>query len=58
VAGFEAIDRLIEPASRQPPRSPRRAGLIGYLGNRLAAQVRTRAGERPIKGYAGEPAQS
>jgi cation diffusion facilitator family transporter len=46
VAGFEAIDRLINPHQVTHLGALAAAGLIGYLGNRLAAQVRTRAGER------------
>ncbi len=46
VAGFEAIDRLIDPHHVSHLGALAGAGLIGYLGNRLAAQVRTRAGER------------
>jgi Co/Zn/Cd efflux system component len=46
VAGFEAIDRLINPHQISHLGALAAAGLIGYLGNWLAAQVRTRAGER------------
>lgn len=46
VAGFEAIDRLINPHHVSHLGALAGAGVIGYLGNRLAAQVRTRAGER------------
>jgi divalent metal cation (Fe/Co/Zn/Cd) transporter len=46
VAGFEAIDRLINPHQVSHLGALAAAGLIGYLGNWLAAQVRTRAGER------------
>jgi cation diffusion facilitator family transporter len=46
VAGFEAIDRLINP---QPPDALvalALAGVVGYAGNRVAAEIRTRAGRR------------
>jgi cation diffusion facilitator family transporter len=46
VAGFEAIERLINPQHVSHLGALAGAGLIGYLGNWLAAQVRTRAGER------------
>jgi cation diffusion facilitator family transporter len=46
VAGFEAIDRLINPHQVSHLGALAGAGLIGYLGNWFAAQVRTRAGER------------
>ena len=46
VAGFEAIDRLINPHQVTDLGALAGAGLIGYLGNPLAAQVRTGAGER------------
>ena len=46
VAGIEAIARLVHP---QPPThlgALATAGAIGYLGNVIAAHVRTRAGHR------------
>jgi cation diffusion facilitator family transporter len=46
VAGYEAIDRLI---NAQPPDALAAlalAGVVGYLGNRVAAEIRTRAGRR------------
>src|SRR5919198_3460728 len=46
VAGYEAIDRLVNP---QPPDALGAlavAGLIGYAGNWIAARIRTRAGRR------------
>ena len=46
VAGFEAIDRLINPREVGHLGALAAAGLIGYLANWLAAQVRTRAGHR------------
>ncbi len=46
VAGVEAISRLIHPQSPTHLVALAAAGAIGYLGNRIAAQVRTRAGRR------------
>jgi len=46
VAGFEAIDRLVNPRDVSHLGALAAAGLIGYLGNRLAARVRRRAGQR------------
>jgi cation diffusion facilitator family transporter len=46
VAGFEAIDRLINPRDVTHLGALAAAGGIGYLGNWLAGQVRTRAGQR------------
>ena len=46
VAGFQAIDRLINPESVEYLGALAAAGVLGYLGNYLAAIVRTRAGER------------
>jgi cation diffusion facilitator family transporter len=46
VAGFEAIDRLINPRDVTHLGALAGAGLIGYGGNWIAAQIRTRAGER------------
>ena len=46
VAGFEAIDRLINPRQVTDLGALAAAGGIGYLGNWLAAKVRMRAGER------------
>ena len=46
VVGFEAISRLISP---EPPThlfAMAAAGLVGYLGNWIAARVRTKAGHR------------
>ncbi len=46
VAGVESIRRLIDP---NPPTDLwvlAAAGVIGYLGNRIAAQIRTAAGKR------------
>jgi cation diffusion facilitator family transporter len=44
VAGVEAIRRLIHPEHVDHLAALAAAGLIGWLGNWLAAQIRTRAG--------------
>jgi divalent metal cation (Fe/Co/Zn/Cd) transporter len=46
VAGYEAIDRLINPHHVSHLGALAAAGGIGYAGNWIAAQIRTRAGER------------
>jgi cation diffusion facilitator family transporter len=46
VAGYEAIDRLINPHDVTHLGALAAAGLIGYGGNWIAAQIRTRAGNR------------
>jgi cation diffusion facilitator family transporter len=46
VAGVEAVRRLIEPAPPDHLWALAAAGTIGYAGNRIAARIRTRAGER------------
>jgi cation diffusion facilitator family transporter len=46
VAGYEAIDRLIHPRPLEYLTALALAGLIGFLGNEAAAQVRLRAGRR------------
>jgi len=46
VAGIEAINRLINPQTPDHLVALALAGLIGYGGNRVAAQIRTRAGTR------------
>jgi hypothetical protein len=46
VAGVEAVRRLIEPTPPDHLWVLAAAGAIGYLGNFIAAQVRTRAGNR------------
>src|SRR5919112_1489714 len=43
VAGFEAIDRLIDPRDVDHLGALAAAGLLGFAGNWLAAIVRTRA---------------
>lgn len=46
VAGFEAVSRLVTPETPSHLATLAAAGAIGYLGNMLAALVRTRAGRR------------
>jgi cation diffusion facilitator family transporter len=46
VAGVEAVQRLIHPSAPGHLLALAAAGAIGYLGNHMAARVRTRAGER------------
>jgi cation diffusion facilitator family transporter len=46
VAGYEAISRLIHPQDVTHLGALAAAGVIGYAGNWIAAQIRTRAGER------------
>jgi cation diffusion facilitator family transporter len=46
VAGVEAIRRLIDPTPLDHLWALVAAGAIGYLGNLVAAKIRTRAGER------------
>jgi cation diffusion facilitator family transporter len=46
VAGYSAIERLIHPQDVTHLGALASAGLIGYAGNWVAAQIRTRAGER------------
>lgn len=46
VAGFEAVDRLIDPRAPDHLVALAAAGAIGYAGNFIAARVRTRAGHR------------
>jgi cation diffusion facilitator family transporter len=46
VAGWQAIDRLIDPKEVQNLGALAAAGVLGYGGNWLAAGIRTRAGER------------
>jgi cation diffusion facilitator family transporter len=46
VAGYEAIARLIHPQEVTHLAALAAAGVIGYAGNWIAAQIRTRAGKR------------
>ena len=46
VAGYEAVLRLVEPQRPHHLVSLAVAGAVGFLGNIVAAQIRTRAGRR------------
>jgi cation diffusion facilitator family transporter len=46
VAGIEAISRLINPNAPDHLLALALAGALGYAGNWVAAQIRTRAGRR------------
>ena len=46
VAGYEAVQRLIEPADVTNLGALAAAGAIGFVGNWIAALIRTRAGRR------------
>ena len=46
VAGYEAFERLINPQHVSHLGALAAAGGIGYAGNWIAAQIRTRAGDR------------
>jgi cation diffusion facilitator family transporter len=46
VAGVEAVRRLIHPLAPDHLWALAAAGAIGYVGNHIAARVRTRAGRR------------
>ena len=46
VAGYEAIDRLIDPREVHALGALAAAGALGFAGNWLAAIIRTRGGER------------
>jgi cation diffusion facilitator family transporter len=46
VAGAEAVSRLIHPQTPTHLLALAGAGMIGYAGNSIAAQIRTRAGHR------------
>ncbi|HEX7299280.1 MAG TPA: cation transporter, partial [Solirubrobacteraceae bacterium] len=46
VAGWEAVDRLLDPREPKALGALAAAGAIGYLGNLATARVRTRAGRR------------
>jgi cation diffusion facilitator family transporter len=46
VAGYEAIDRLIDPREIEHVGALAAAGALGFVGNWIAAIVRTRAGRR------------
>ncbi|MEA2302223.1 MAG: hypothetical protein QOE44_2758 [Solirubrobacteraceae bacterium] len=46
VAGLEAVQRLVSPTTPSHLLALAVAGAVGYLGNHMAAKVRTRAGHR------------
>jgi cation diffusion facilitator family transporter len=46
VAGYEAVLRLVEPQRPSHLVAVAVAGAVGFLGNIVAAQIRTRAGRR------------
>src|SRR3954454_12081043 len=46
VAAYEAVDRLINPHAPNHLLALAAAGAVGYIGNWIAAQIRTRAGRR------------
>jgi cation diffusion facilitator family transporter len=46
VAAYEAIDRLIDPRALDHLWALAAAGVVGFVGNELAARVRLRAGRR------------
>jgi cation diffusion facilitator family transporter len=46
VAGFEAVNRLINPQALSHLWAVAAAGAVGFLGNEIAAQVRLRGGRR------------
>jgi cation diffusion facilitator family transporter len=46
VAGYEAIDRLIDPHPVRQAGALAAAGLLGFAGNWWAAMIRSRAGRR------------
>ena len=46
VAGYEALDRLIDPRAPTHLGALAAAGLVGFAGNWLAAGIRSRAGRR------------
>jgi cation diffusion facilitator family transporter len=46
VAGYQALDRLIDPRDVEALGALAGAGVIGFAGNWLAAAIRTRAGRR------------
>lgn len=46
VAGYEAVSRLVDPRVPTALGALAAAGAVGFLGNMLAARIRTRAGRR------------
>ena len=46
LAGYESLRRLVEPADVRLPGAVAAAGLVGAVGNEIAARVRIRTGRR------------
>jgi cation diffusion facilitator family transporter len=46
VAGYEAVERLVHPHALEALGAVATAGTLGFIGNRIAATIRTRAGRR------------
>src|SRR3954453_16898037 len=46
LAGYEAIDRLVDPRAPEALGALAAAGALGFIGNWIAAHIRTRAGQR------------
>ena len=46
IAGFEAVRRLVDPSTPEHLLALAGAGAVGYVGNMIAAHIRTRAGRR------------
>lgn len=46
VAGYEAVARLVDPRDVEHVGALAAAGVVGFAGNWIAAQIRTRAGHR------------
>ncbi len=46
VAGYEAVIRLVDPRDPQALGALAAAGALGFIGNWIAARIRTRAGQR------------
>jgi cation diffusion facilitator family transporter len=46
VAGYEAVDRLIDPQDVKQAGALAAAGVLGFAGNWVAAVIRSRAGQR------------
>ena len=46
VAGVTAVDRLLNPQSLDHLLALAAAGMVGFIGNEIAAKIRTRAGKR------------
>ncbi len=46
VAGYEVVIRLVDPRDPQALGALAAAGALGFIGNWIAAKIRTRAGQR------------